>query len=259
MASLRTDGLMNYRYTRSSISFGGPITPRVKMIIIACIIVFLMQVISGGLRGPVTSLFSLRPVQVVDSFFIWQLFTYIFLHADVFHLLINMLILFMFGCELERYWGNRQFWRYFVVAGVGAGFCVMVVNLFSPQGSTLGASGAIYGLLLAYGLSFPNRIIFVMLLFPVPAKYAVLIFGGIAFLSSISGSSTRISHSAHLGGMLVGYLYLKLLPYRIGSGQSWLQLIQDAYSEYKLRRAKRKFSVYLSKKAEGRDKNKTIH
>ncbi len=248
-----------YRYGASSISFGGPMTPTVKRIIIACVVVFVMQIISGGLRGPVTALFSLTPSLVLGSFYVWQLFSYMFLHGGVFHLLINMLILFMFGCELERYWGGSRFWRYFLVTGIGAGVCIVVVNLFSHQGSTLGASGAIYGVLLAYGLSFPDRIIYVMLFFPLPARYAVMVFGGIAFLSSLSGSESGISHTAHLGGMLVGYLYLKRGLYGRGHRGSWYQPIKDAYLEYKLRQAKRKFTVYLSKKERDRHKNDTIH
>ena len=93
-----------YRYATSSISFGGPLTPTVKRIIIACVVVFVMQVLSGGLGGPITALFSLTPSLVIGRLYLWQLFTYIFLHGGPFHLAINMLILFMFGCELERSW-----------------------------------------------------------------------------------------------------------------------------------------------------------
>ena len=245
-----------YRYATSSISFGGPLTPTVKWIIIACVVAFVMQVLSGGLSGPITGLFSLTPAMVLGSFYIWQLFTYIFLHGGVFHLLINMLILFMFGCELERYWGSRQFWRYFLVTGVGAGICIMAVNLFSYQGLTLGATGAIYGLLLAYGMSFPDRIIYVMLFFPLPARFAVIVFGGIAFLSSLSESASGIPQ---LGGMLAGYLYLKRGPYRGRPGASWYQPIKDAYLEYRFRRARQKFEVYLDRKERQRRDNDTIH
>ena len=125
-----------YRYSTSSVSFGGPMTPTIKMIIIACVVVFVMQVISGGLLGPVTALFSLTPSLVLGNFYIWQLFTYIFLHGGVFHLLINMLILFMFGCELERYWGSRRFWQYFLVTGVGAG-SASCWSIFSPTRAPL--------------------------------------------------------------------------------------------------------------------------
>lgn len=252
---------MNYPYrpTTSSISFGGPLTPTVKRIIIACIVVFVMQIISGGLRGPITGLFSLTPSLVIARLYLWQLFTYIFLHGSVFHLLINMLILFMFGCELERNWGRRSFWKYFLVTGIGAGICITAVNFFSYQGSTLGASGAIYGVLLAYGLTFPDRIIHVMLFFPLPAKYAVIIFGGIAFLSTLSDSMSGVSHTAHLAGMLVGYIYLKGPFYRNRPGTSWYEQIKDAYLEYKFRRARKSFEVYLNRKERRRRNNDTIH
>ena len=145
------------------------------------------------------------------------------------------------------------------MTGVGAGICITLVNFFSYQGSTLGASGAIYGVLLAYGMSFPDRIIHVMLFFPLPAKYAVMVFGGIAFLSSLSGSDTGISHVAHLGGMLVGYLYLKRSPYRGRSGAGWVQPIKDAFLEYRFRWARQKFEVYLNRKERERRDNDTIH
>ena len=256
---------MSYRYSNisSSISFGGPLTPRIKFIIVTCIIIFVMQALGGGLGGPVTRLLSLTPAHILEQHFVWQLFTYIFLHADVFHLMINMLILFMFGCEIERRWGSKLFWRYFVITGIGAGICVFLVNLFSPLGyyyPTLGASGAIYGVLVAYGLTFPNRIIYVMLLFPLPARYAVMIFGGISFLSSISGSSSGISHTAHLGGMLVGYLYLKggysKKRYTINS---WAKFIKKLYLEYKFQQAKKKFTIHLKDDSKDTDDNRTIH
>ena len=108
-------------------------------------------------------------------------------------------------------------------------------------------------------MSFPDRTIYVMLFFPLPARYAVMVFGGIAFLSSLSGSDSGISHTAHLGGMLAGYLYLKRGPYRRRGGGSWYQPIKDAYLDYKLRQARRKFEVYLSKKERERNNKDTIH
>ena len=169
----------------------------------------------------------------------------------------------MFGCEIERRWGSKLFWRYFVITGIGAGICVFLVNLFSPLGyyyPTLGASGAIYGVLVAYGLTFPKRIIYVMLLFPLPARYAVMIFGGISFLSSVSGSSSGISHTAHLGGMLVGYLYLKGGYLRKGfTINSWAEFIKKLYLEYKFHQAKKKFTIHLKDDSKDTDDNRTIH
>ena len=96
-----------------------------------------------------------------------------------------MLALFMFGCEMERYWGSQRFLRYYLITGLGAGLCVFLTPT-AYSFPTLGASGAIYGVLLAYGMTFPDRIIYMYMIFPLPAKYFVMIIGGIAFLSSLS-------------------------------------------------------------------------
>src|SRR4029453_15669583 len=102
---------MNYRYRTSSISFGGPLTPVVRNIIIACVAVYVVQLVFGHL---ITFYFSLTPALGVERFYFWQFFTYMFLHdrGDLLHLLFNMLSLFMFGCELERHWGGRRFFNY---------------------------------------------------------------------------------------------------------------------------------------------------
>jgi membrane associated rhomboid family serine protease len=251
---------MNYRYRTSSISFGGPLTPVVRNIIIACVAVFVVQLLAGN---SITYYFSLTPALVTHEFYFWQFFTYMFLHdrGDVLHLLFNMLSLFMFGCELERYWGGRRFFTYYCVTGVGAGLCVFLI----PSNylvSTLGASGAIYGVLLAYGLTFPDRILYMYLLFPLPAKYFVMIIGGIVFLTALASSNSGISSAAHLGGMAFGYLYLKQFGGRRARSRtrtSPVSAIKDAYLQWKLKRARRKFAVYLNKKERDRNKNETIH
>ena len=131
---------------------------------------------------------GLAPVTVFEEGWIWQPVTYMFLHGSLFHILFNMLALWMFGTELERLWGTRFFFKYYLVTGVGAGITTLAVSLLPTDPGTqmyysvtVGASGAIYGLLLAYALSYPDRPIYMYLLFPIPAKYFVLIIGGIAF------------------------------------------------------------------------------
>jgi membrane associated rhomboid family serine protease len=163
-----------------------------------------------------------------------------------------MLALFMFGCELERYWGRTRFLRYYLITGVGAGFCVFLFPSAYAFG-TLGASGAIYGLLLAYGLTFPDRIIYLYLLFPIPAKYFAMIMGGIAFLSALSSPNSGISNIAHLGGMIFGYFLLKKKVRIPVAG------MKRAYYDWKLRRARRKFTVYLNRKNRNRGQGPTIH
>src|SRR5262249_44949889 len=135
---------------------------------------------------------ALRPAMVVRNLWVWQLATYMFLHAGLLHILFNMLALWMFGTELERIWGTRYFLKFYFVCGIGAALLTVAFSLL-PFGfadivyraATVGASGAIYGLLLAYALYFPDRPILLYFLFPVPAKIFVMIMGAIAFYLSL--------------------------------------------------------------------------
>lgn len=233
------------RYAPSSgvsYSFGpGPITPAVKWIIIANIVMFVGKLIFPGL----TDYLGLRPAALIERQWIWQPATYMFLHRDFFHILFNMLILWMFGVELERRWGTRFFLKYYAVTGVGAAATTVVASLFPfaisslmYYAATIGASGAVYGLLLAFALYYPNRPILMFLLFPIPAKYFVMILGGIAFLASVSGSGGGIAHTAHLGGLIFGYAYLQ-------SGRGGLTAeIKYRYLKWRMNRLRRKFDVY---------------
>ena len=147
---------------------------------------------------------------------IWQLATYMFLHGGLFHILFNMLALWMFGAELERIWGTRYFLKFYFVTGHrrrrpdGAVLAAAVrLRAAAVQHSiVIGASGAIYGLLLAYALYFPDRPIYMYFVFPIPAKIFVMIIGAIAFYASL-GASGGVANATHLGGLLVGYLFLK--------------------------------------------------
>ncbi len=236
---------------RPRISFGGPLTPAVKIILISCVAVFLLQIISetSSGRSPINMIFGLIPVLVWKKFFIWQLFTYAFLHGGFFHLFFNMFALWMFGCELERLWGTRGFVRYALITGIGAGISTVVVspNLVVP---TIGASGLIYGILMAYGLLFPNRQIYLYFLFPIKAKYFVLIFGGIELYASLAGSSDNVAHLAHLGGMVFGFLYLRY--------NFLLSGIKQYYYQNKLKRLRKKFHV-IDGKNDSDDSKTTFH
>jgi membrane associated rhomboid family serine protease len=198
--------------------------------------------------------FGLVPGAVLGSFQIWQLFTYMFLHDPygLSHILFNMLTLWMFGADLEHQWGRRGFLKYYFLCGIGAGICVVIANaLFGSMNSrTIGASGAIYGLLLAFGVLYPDRIVLFSFLFPIKAKYFVMIMGAIAFLSSF-GSNSGVSHFAHLGGMLFGYGYLKSgiagRRSRSSAGPGFGATIQRHYHQWRMDRAKKKFQVYLRK------------
>ena len=190
-----------YRY-RSSFGYG--LTPVVKNLMIVMGAVFLLQML---VSGQFSFYLGLVPILVWKKYYLWQLITYIFLHGGITHLLFNFLALWMFGSELEGYWGSRKFLRYFLFCGIGAGICTVV---FSPYQyiPVIGASGSIYGLLLAFGWLFPNRPIYIYFLFPIPAKYMVIIFGLIELFSSAEGTGGGVAHLTHLGGLLFGLLYM---------------------------------------------------
>lgn len=165
--------------------------------------------------------FGLVPGSFVSDFFIWQPFTYMFVHSpNFFHILFNMLVLWMFGSELEARWGKRFFLTYYLVCGVGSGFIYIVSTLIywlttgnaAPLLSpVVGASGATFGLILAYGLIFSERMVLFMFLFPMKAKYFALLLGLIELVSLInSGYSSQVSNLAHLGGVVSGFLFLTL-------------------------------------------------
>jgi membrane associated rhomboid family serine protease len=230
------------RPTALSYSFGpGPMTPAVKWIIWANVAAFVACVI----YPPLTTYLGLIPEAVIERRWIWQPLTYMFLHEGIGHILFNMLGIWMFGTELERLWGTRMFLRYYAITGLGAAITTIVVSLLpftitaATYGSnTIGASGALYGLLMAFAMYYPERPILMFMLFPVPAKYFVLILGAISFLLSASGSAPRVAHAAHLGGMLFGYLYLK------GGGGGLTAEIKYRYVKWKMNRLRRKFDVY---------------
>ncbi|MGQ9777124.1 MAG: rhomboid family intramembrane serine protease [Thermodesulfobacteriota bacterium] len=191
-------------YYRYRFSFGYGLTPIVKKLMILMGIIFLLQIVVSRWM---TFYLGLVPLLVWKKYFLWQLFTYIFLHGGVTHLLFNLLALWMFGGELENYWGSKKFLFYFLFCGIGAG---LLTILFSPSQiiPVIGASGAIYGILLAFGWLFPNRPIFIYFLFPIPAKYMVILYGLIELFSSLEGTGGGIAHLTHLGGLLFGLLYM---------------------------------------------------
>ena len=193
--------MTSYRYR---FSFGYGLTPVVKNLMIIMGAAFLLQLF---LTRWVEIYFGLVSILVWKKYFLWQLLTYIFLHGDFFHILFNLFSLWMFGGELENYWGSKKFLFYFLYCGIGAGICTVVFtpNEFIP---VIGASGAIYGILLAFAWLFPNRPILIYFLFPIPAKYMVIIFGLIELYSFRSGAGGGIAHLTHLGGFVFGFFYL---------------------------------------------------
>jgi membrane associated rhomboid family serine protease len=232
----RYPGLSDVHY-----SFGpGRLTPAVKAILIANVIVFVLTYLAPAIIVQ----FGLRPADLFERFAVWQLVTYMFVHAGVSHVFFNMLTLYFVGVDLEKVWGTKYFTKFYFAAGLGAGLTQVVLGIlpfaFADQfyyPSTVGASGAIYGLLLAFALYYPTRPFLVFFVFPLQARYFVMVLGGIALLFSLGGGS-GVAHTAHLGGLLTGYLYLK------GRRLNLVSEIQYRYLKWRINRARRKFDVY---------------
>lgn len=239
----------NYGYRLQSWGFRPP-PSAIKTLLIACAAVFAFQTILGlvSLRAASFFLhyFGLVPFAVLHGF-IWQLGTYIFLHGNIWHLLFNLLFLWMFGKDLEFTWGRRKFFIYFFICGIGAGlFNVVVKAILAAFGigaldstmPTIGASGAIFGILTAAAILFPHQKVW-LIPFPValPMRIYVLIMGAIEFYFTLGSPGDTVSHLCHLGGMLVGYIYLRR--------GSFLYNFRNRLSDWRRRRLRKKFDVYV--------------
>ncbi len=238
------------------------VTPAVRWLLIANAVCFVLYFLAArSAYGPWFAELALSPRAVLTQFALWQLVTYMFLHSPLGfgHILINMLSLWMFGGPLEDVWGTRRFLHFYLFCGIGAGVCVVVLNAFagSMDTRTIGASGAVYGVLIAFAMLFPRAIIYLFLMFPIEARWFVLILGAIVFLSAIGDTGGGVSHFAHLGGLLFGYVWLRVYgkarPARAKSGPGVLASLEQRYREWKLQRAKRRFQVYLKKHGTPRD------
>jgi len=250
---------MPYNYSNSpSASFGGPITRTVRALITVNVAVWVLQILgrTAGIHL-IEGYLGLIPWRVTHEYMIWQLVSYMFLHDTAgmngfFHIFINMFTLYMFGNDLERVWGARRFLTYYLVTGIGAGICSYLV---APNAITvtIGASGAVYGLLLAYGMLYPNRLVYLYLLFPIKVKWLVVFMGILAFLSSITGSQPGVANIAHLGGILVGLVFLK--------GRDWMQRFHLYKTDRRSEELKREFEAYYAEMRRKIDEGKkpTIH
>ena len=202
---------------------------------------------------------GLMPVRVVHDLRVYQLVTYMFIHAGLLHILFNMLALWMFGTELERMWGTRFFLKFYFITGIGAGALTVLLTLlpFGPLrqlgvSNIVGASGAIYGLLLAYAMYFPDRRIYMYLVFPIPARVFVLIMGAIALYLSLSDSG-GVANATHLCGLLVAYVYLKGLRLTLNP---WAE-VKYRYIKWRINRVRKKFDVYSGGKND--EWNRRVH
>jgi len=228
----------------------GYLPPGVKWLLISNSVVFVMYLF-GGKPSAVTLLFGLIPLAVVQYFYIWQVFTYMFLHANIGHIVLNMLALYFFGPPLEMDWGTRRFLKFYFYCGLAAGVCVvlsgMLVGGLASRVPTIGASGAILGLLVAFGVLYPNETILLMFVIPIKAKHLVMLYAAIQFLS-LWEVQAGVATVAHLGGMAFGFLYLKV---RFPKAGSRLPDWRGRYRQWKMQRAKKKFQVYMRKHGGG--------
>lgn len=172
---------------------------------------------------------SLHPLGA--NFWPWQLFTYMFLHGGFLHLFFNMLMLWMFGMELENIWGSRKFLLYYILCGLGGGLAnLLVAPLIAPGAPTVGASGAVFGVLLAFGMMFPDRTIYLFFLPPVKTKYFIAVYIGLELVFGVIGTSDGVAHFAHLGGAAVGFIFLlvdmNLIPVR-----RWWEMVRGPHKD----------------------------
>lgn len=228
--------------------------PGLKWLIIVNVAVFVLQYLFGGyviagypLIEHLRAIFALSAAGVIHNFYVWQIFTYMFLHGGIWHLLFNLLTLWFFGTTLERDWGTRQFLKYYFLCGIAAGVCVLIADILVRDSITIGASGAIFGVLVAFGVLYPNQTVLMSFLFPIKAKYMVMIYAAIELLMTF-GPNSGISTIAHLGGMAFGYVYLKG---RLPRLRLAIPDVGSAYKQWKLQRAKKKFQVYMRKHGNG--------
>jgi len=210
LARCRRDSIARFRYDGVIMNRLPPVT---RALLMANVAIFVLQLLTGDLLiGP----FALWPFgspqfRGAPEFEIWQLVTYGFLHGSLTHLFFNMFALYMFGSEIERLLGSRRYLAYYMVCVIGAAVAQLVVlgGMNRPPVPTVGASGGVFGLLLAFGMAFPQRKL--MLLFPpipMPAWLFVTLYGALELYLGVTGSGQGVAHFAHLGGMAAGYVLL---------------------------------------------------
>lgn len=229
---------MSYGH-ETRIQIGPMMTPMVKVFLGLNFGVYLLSTLDRTLKYYLLDQWlSLIPAAVTGGFQVWRLATYMFLHGpSPMHILFNMFVLWMFGPEVERVLGRRGFVSYYFFTGIGAGLCSYAIHPWSEI-PVVGASGAMYGLLLAFGLFFPDRELLLFFVLPIKAKYLIVIAVVAELVFSVSGAQDGIAHVAHLGGLAFGYAYLKRRTLLPDVKYYWLRLRGWWY--------RRKFKVYSS-------------
>src|SRR5215831_19439077 len=245
-------GIKSYR-----VSFDFYVTPAIKFLLIANFAVYICEVLVYHFSGAAAyaqllKWFGLVPAGVIPLLRVWQPFTYLFLHDvnSIWHILMNMFMLWMFGRELEVVWGKSRFLRYYFLTGVGAGLINVIVKLApallgrgipdSAYIPTIGASGAIFGILVACAILFPDRRVYIIP-FPVAIsmRTVVIAMSVLTFLGTFGLGDDQISHICHLGGLAIGYVYL--------CRGSFLYSLRNSVSDWQQKRNRRRFEVYMGK------------
>lgn len=216
MSAYRSYGPGEYRPQFGGFSFFPPV---IKNLIILNVAIYILQLITqetGFMVGAVSlgqwfaETFYLWPV-TSSNFQIWQIISYMFLHGSFTHILFNMLMLWMFGMEVENTWGSRNFLIFYFTCGIAAAFAnLFIAPIFAPAGPTIGASGGVYGVLVAFAMMFPNRYIYIYFLLPVKAKYLITVLVAFELYNGITSSIDGIAHMAHLGGAFVAAIWVLL-------------------------------------------------
>jgi len=203
-----------YRPKFGGFSFFPPVIKNLLMVTVG---VYILQFFfEGGLQfGGVPVFYWFRDTFYLNpighGFMPWQLVTYMFLHGNLHHIFLNMLMLWMFGMELENTWGSKKFLILYLAAGIIAGLAnLFIAPLFSEAGRTIGASGGVYAVLVAFAMIFPNRHIYLYFFVPIRAKYLITFFILLEVFNGVSGTMDGIAHIAHLGGAIIGALWVFL-------------------------------------------------
>jgi membrane associated rhomboid family serine protease len=211
----------------------GSISPVIKYLIIISAGFFIVQKLA---IFPMEQIFGLTPALFFQEFpnYIFQPLTYMFLHGGFFHIFFNMFSLWMFGTEIEYSWGSKSFLRFFIICGVSGAIMSLILN-YRLDNPIVGASGAIYGILAAYWLMFPDRYLLIFFIFPMKVRWAIPLFAVLNFLAA----GPNVAHLAHLGGALGGLIYIKL-DRRVFQPGRWFKSLQNKRKTYKLEKNRQK-------------------
>lgn len=239
------------RYRDYEISFFPPLTRVVKALLIitgACFVLtyFPLKIAHWALPY---ELFGLTPYAVTHHLFVWQPFTYLFLHAGFFHIIFNLYVLWVFGPDVEHAWGGKQFLFYYFLTGAGAGFVDVLIGPGSMV-MTIGCSGALFGVMLAYAVLFPNRIIYYLII-PMKAKWFVAIIAVIELVDLMGSPNSGVSYIAHVSGLLIGYIYLRGLGLPFG--------LRRQYDDWRRARLRKQFEIYMRDQRKKDDRDRWIN